>query len=114
MFPSELREFPSAPCPAGGGDLDDSSRLDVVEIARDVSELVSFLVGLRTYQHTGKKILMCFCKRDKTQVCQTTGLTQVPVPTTVLQHFFFLLWYTFRLLGAQRYKPNDSEFDSRL
>jgi hypothetical protein len=28
--------------------LHDSSRLDVVEIAR---ELVSFLVGLRTYQH---------------------------------------------------------------
>ena len=34
--------------------LDDSSRLDVVEIARvawHASELVSFLVGLRTYQH---------------------------------------------------------------
>jgi len=30
MFLSELREFPSAPCLAG---LDDSSRLDVVEIA---------------------------------------------------------------------------------
>ena len=36
--------------------LDDSSRLDVVEIARvtwHASELVSFLVGLRTYQHLG-------------------------------------------------------------
>ena len=34
MFLSEWREFPSAPCLAGGGELDDSSRLDVVEIAR--------------------------------------------------------------------------------
>ena len=31
MFLSEWREFPSAPC---GKKLDDSSRLDVVEIAR--------------------------------------------------------------------------------
>ena len=39
----------------GGGELDDSSRLDVVEITRvpDMLELVSFLVGLRTYQHPG-------------------------------------------------------------
>ena len=35
MFLSEWREFPSVPCLArGGGELDDSSRLDVVEIAR--------------------------------------------------------------------------------
>jgi len=34
MFLSEWREFPSAPCLAGGKKLDDSSRLDVVEIAR--------------------------------------------------------------------------------
>jgi len=35
MFLSELREFPSAPCLAGGENkLHDSSRLDVVEIAR--------------------------------------------------------------------------------
>jgi len=37
MFLSEWREFPSAPCLAGvrgGGELDDSSGLDVVEIAR--------------------------------------------------------------------------------
>jgi len=36
MFLSEWREFPSAPCLAGVtgvGGLDDSSRLDVVEIA---------------------------------------------------------------------------------
>ena len=34
MFLSEWREFPSALCLAGGWELDDSSRLDVVEIAR--------------------------------------------------------------------------------
>jgi len=33
MFQSEWREFPSAPCLAGKK-LDDSSRLDVIEIAR--------------------------------------------------------------------------------
>ena len=33
MFLSEWREFPSAPCLLGGGELDDSSRPDVVEIA---------------------------------------------------------------------------------
>ena len=34
MFLSERRKFPSAPCLAGEKKLDDSSRLDVVEIAR--------------------------------------------------------------------------------
>ena len=34
MFLSEWREIPSAPCLAGEKKLDDSSRLDVVEIAR--------------------------------------------------------------------------------
>ena len=37
MFLSEWREFPSAPCLAGGGggvEIDDSSCLHVVEIAR--------------------------------------------------------------------------------
>jgi len=33
MFLSELRVFPSAPCLAGKKEFDDSSRLDVVEIA---------------------------------------------------------------------------------
>ena len=54
MFLSEWREFPSAPWLAEGKKkLDDSWRLDVVEIARPwhASELVCFLVGLRTYQH---------------------------------------------------------------
>ena len=59
MFLSEWREFLSAPCLAGGEKKkkpDDSSRLDIVEIARvpeHASGLVSFLVGLRTYQHPG-------------------------------------------------------------
>jgi len=34
MFLTEWREFSSAPCLAGKKNLDDSSRLDVVEIAR--------------------------------------------------------------------------------
>jgi len=33
MFLSEWREFPSEPCLAGKKKLDESSRLDVVEIA---------------------------------------------------------------------------------
>ena len=33
MFLSEWREFPSAPCLAGKKKLDETSRLDVVEIA---------------------------------------------------------------------------------
>jgi len=34
MFLSEWRDFPSAPCLVGEKELDDSSRLDVVEKAR--------------------------------------------------------------------------------
>jgi len=34
IFLSDWREFPSSPSLAGGGELDNSSRLDVVEIAR--------------------------------------------------------------------------------
>jgi len=43
MFVSEWREFPSAPCLAGGGgmELGDSLRLDVVEIARVPDMLLS-------------------------------------------------------------------------
>jgi len=52
MFLSEWREFPSALCLAGKRKLDDSSRLDVVEIARvNASVIFSFLVGVSIYQH---------------------------------------------------------------
>jgi hypothetical protein len=34
MFLSEWREFPSAPCLVGKKKVDDSSRLDIDEIAR--------------------------------------------------------------------------------
>jgi len=34
MFLSEWRDFPLAPCLAGKEKLDDSSRVDVIEIAR--------------------------------------------------------------------------------
>jgi hypothetical protein len=46
MFLSERREFPSAPCFTGKKKLNDSSRLDVVEIARVPDMLPSlFLPG---------------------------------------------------------------------
>jgi len=52
MFLSEWREFPSAPCLAGKKKLDDSSRLDVVEIAH-VHDMFPSLFpswsGLRTF-----------------------------------------------------------------
>jgi len=47
MFLSEWREFPSAPCLAGEKKLDDSSRLDVVEIAR-VPEMLPSLFPSRS------------------------------------------------------------------
>ena len=56
MFLSEWREFPSAPCLAGKKKLDDSSRLDVVEIARVPDMLPSLFPswsGSRTCQHPG-------------------------------------------------------------
>ena len=43
MFLSEWREFPSAPCLAGKKKLDDTSRLDVAEIARFYDMLPSLL-----------------------------------------------------------------------
>jgi len=42
MFLSEWREFASAPCLAGKKELDDRSRLDVVEIA-PVPDMLSSL-----------------------------------------------------------------------
>jgi len=56
MCLSKWREFPSAPCLAGKEKLDDIASLDDVEIARvapHASELLSFLVRLRTYQNPG-------------------------------------------------------------
>jgi len=43
VFLSELREFPSAPCLVEEKKLDDSSRLDVIEIARVPEMLPSLL-----------------------------------------------------------------------
>ena len=43
MYLSEWREFPSAPRSAGKKELNDSSRLDVVEIARVPDMLPSLL-----------------------------------------------------------------------
>ena len=46
MFLSEWREFPSAPCLAGKKKLDDSSRLDVVDIASVPDVLPSLFPSL--------------------------------------------------------------------
>ena len=72
MFLSEWCEFPSAPRLARGGGIDDSSRLDVVEIARVPDMLpsfFSFLVGLRSYHHPGTSAVL---------------LTLTPVPNNAL------------------------------
>ena len=64
MFLSEWHEFPLAPCLAEKKKLD-SSRLSVVEIARvpkNASKLVSFLVRLRTYQHSSIYVCVCVCR----------------------------------------------------
>jgi len=57
MFLSEWREFPSAPCLAGKKkNLDESTRLDVVEIVHVPDMLPSLFPswsGLRTYQQPG-------------------------------------------------------------
>jgi len=57
MFLSEWREFPSGPCLAvKQKKVDDSSRLDGVEIARVPDMLPSLFPprsGLRIYQHPG-------------------------------------------------------------
>ena len=56
MFGSEWREFPSAPCLAGKIKLM-TARVSMLLKSRarplHASKLVSFLVGLRTYQHPG-------------------------------------------------------------
>ena len=50
MFLSEWRQFPSAPCLAEKKKLDDSSRLDVVEIARVPDMLPSLFPSCSGYE----------------------------------------------------------------
>jgi len=71
MFLSEWRDFPSAPCLAGGGGgFDDAARLGVVEIVR-VPDMLPTLFpswsGPKTYQQHGtiasrcrRKLVTCF------------------------------------------------------
>jgi len=63
MFLSEWREFPSAPYLAGKKKLDDSSRLDVVEIARVPDMLPSLFrswSGYRLISTPGKMLALTF------------------------------------------------------
>jgi len=71
MFLSGWREFPSAPCLAGKK-LDDSSRLDVVEIARVPDMLpsfFSFLVGAKDLSAPQYKQLFYFINRGEYIFC---------------------------------------------
>ena len=71
MFLSEWREFPSTPCLAGKTTWWQlASRCWNRACPWHASELVSFLVGLRTYQHPG--ILLC-CEFYKS-CCERTPL----------------------------------------
>ena len=61
MFLSEWREFPSAPCLVGKKKLDNSSRLDVVEIARVSLTCfrACFLPGRATDLSAPRGIVLC-------------------------------------------------------
>jgi len=63
MFLSKWREFPSAPCLAEKKKLHDSSRLDVVEIARVPDMFPSFFLPGRAkdYQHPVLGPYWCTC-----------------------------------------------------
>jgi hypothetical protein len=59
MFLSEWREFPSAPCVAEKK-LDDSSLLDVVEIARVPDMLPSLFTHLPRFYHKKHNTILYF------------------------------------------------------
>ena len=87
MFLSEWHEFPPAPCLAGGGGLDDSSHIDVVDITHvpDMTKLLWFLITT-THSHLHLKWWLV-------NVYHTSNNAPIlgPIPVTVLlaRH---LLW----------------------
>ena len=64
MFLSEWREFPSAPCLAGKKELDDSSLLYVVEMARVPDMLPSLFFPSRAKDLSTPQYYraLCFCR----------------------------------------------------
>ena len=80
MFLSEWREFPSAPCLAGGGGgggLDDSSRLDFAEIARDPDMLQSLFPSW-----SGLGIISTPVVYSELQPCTANVLKKVCIAST--------------------------------
>jgi len=77
MFLSERREFPSAPCLAKKTWWQLASRF-CWNHARPwrASELVNFLVGLRTYQHPGIRPQTVFGSLSSFWLCRVSSSTQ--------------------------------------
>ena len=105
MFPSEWREFLSALCLAGKKKPYENSRLDVVEIthvAWHASELVSFPVGLRTYQHP--VVFVCvYIHIDKTVPLQAWKGPEVS------RNFRLTYFKTIGISGWQNVPAKESE-----
>jgi len=78
MFPSEWREFPSTPCLAGKKNIDDSSRLDVVEIARVPDMLPNLFIYVGIEVKT-PFILSLYSSRTS-EVNFTFAMKEVSVP----------------------------------
>ena len=66
MFLPEWREFPSAPCFAGKKKNLMTDRVSMLlkwRASLTCFRVVSFLVGLRTYEHSGM-FMICLCEKD--------------------------------------------------
>ena len=95
MFLSEWGEVPSAPCLAGKKELDDSSRLDVVEIAC-VPDMLPSLFPSWSYQHPGKRSDWPHCNsrlQQKPKPRQSNSFllhTPNDIPSSLLKDLSFL------------------------
>ena len=98
MFLSEWREFPSAPCLAGGEKtLWQLACRRYLNRARPwhASEIVSLLVGLRTYQHAGKLWNVASCWLYSANILAMHGHIKVKF---ILRRFFILLSHSRQTL----------------
>jgi len=79
MFLSERREFPSAPCLAGKETWSQLASRFCWSRSRPwhASEIVSFLVGLKTYQHHGINVnsgAFAYCCRGEAIIIECVGV----------------------------------------